>query len=69
MKKIKRKTFQNWIATRMEVGRLLGLKNKSLCRLEKWAGIQSTSTKTKYSPTEFRRLKKRISELRRHVTF
>ena len=47
---------------------MLGLKDKNLSRLEKWAGIKMTHAKTGYTLTEFGRLKKRVSDLRRRVT-
>ena len=59
----------NWVATRMEIKHLLGLRDKNLSHLEKWAGIKMSSAKTGYTPNEFARIKKRVSELRRHVTF
>jgi hypothetical protein len=64
-KKVKNK---EWVATRTEVRDLLGLRDKNLSHLEKWAGINTASRKAGYSFKEFQRLKRRVSALRRKVT-
>lgn len=57
-----------WIATRTEVRNLLGLKEKDFVELEKWAGVSDRKHKEGYTATEFRRIKKRVAELKRNVS-